>query len=67
MIALTQARVHEPARAFLARKREQGKTGKEAVRALERHLTRTLFRLLKSIAERTNIAIESSPNAPCLT
>lgn len=48
MIAITQARIHPPARAYIARRREQGKTGKEALRALKRHLIRTLYRLLKN-------------------
>jgi transposase len=67
MIALTQARVHAPAREYLDRKREQGKTGREAVRALKRHLIRTLYRLLKLIADRTAIEIEASPTTRCLT
>jgi transposase len=48
MIAITQARIHPPARAYMARRREQGKTGKEALRALKRHLIRALYRLLKN-------------------
>ena len=48
MIALTQARLHPPAQAYLARRRADGKTGKEALRALKRHLIRILFRLLNA-------------------
>ena len=44
-----------------------GKTGKEAIRALKRHLIRTLYRLLNTVANRTAIAINSAPNAPCIT
>ena len=46
-IALVQARCHPPAQAFLARKRAEGKTDKEARRALKRHLARTVFGLLR--------------------
>jgi len=45
-IALTQAWHHPPARAFVARKRAEGKTWREAIRALKRHLARVVFRLL---------------------
>ena len=45
-IALAQIRTHPPAKAFLARKRAEGKTWREAVRALKRHLARVVFRLL---------------------
>lgn len=48
MIAITQVRIHPPARAYMERRREQGKTGKEALRALKRHLIRALYRLLKN-------------------
>jgi transposase len=67
MIALTQIRIHAPARAYMARRREEGKTGKEAIRALKRHLIRTLYRLLNTVANRRSIAINSAPNAPCIT
>ena len=67
MIALTQVRVHSPARDYVARRREEGKTGREAIRALKRHLIRTLYRLLKTVADRPAIAIDSAPAAPCLT
>ncbi len=43
-IAVTQLRVHEPAQAFLARKRAEGKTKREAPRCLKRHLARTVRR-----------------------
>ncbi len=45
-IALAQARHHPPAQAYIARKRSEGKTWREAVRALKRHLARVVFRLL---------------------
>jgi transposase len=45
-IAVTQARVHPEARAYLARKRAEGKSTREALRCLKRHLTRRVWRLL---------------------
>jgi transposase len=45
-IAVTQGRVHPPARAFLARKQAEGKSRMEALRCLKRHLVRRVWRLL---------------------
>jgi transposase len=45
-IAITQARVHPPARAYLERKQAEGRTRKEALRCLKRHLARTIYRTL---------------------
>ena len=45
-IAFTQARSYPPAQAYMARKKDEGKTWREALRALKRHLTRVVFRLL---------------------
>jgi transposase len=45
-IAFAQARTHPPAQAFVARKRAEGKSWREAIRALKRHLARAVFRLL---------------------
>jgi transposase len=41
-IGLTQIRIHPPARDYIARRRADGKSGREAVRALKRHLIRTI-------------------------
>jgi len=41
-IALTQARLPGPTKEYIARRRSEGKTGREAMRALKRHLIRTL-------------------------
>jgi transposase len=46
-IALAQAIHHAPARAYIDRKRAEGKTWREAIRALKRQLVRTVFRLLE--------------------
>ena len=45
-IAITQGRVHAPAREFLARKQAEGKSRMEALRCLKRHLARRVWRLL---------------------
>ena len=45
-IAFAQARTYPPAQAYLARKRAEGKSWREAIRALKRHLARVVFRLL---------------------
>jgi transposase len=49
-VALTQARLHEPARAYLARKRAEGKSAREALRCLKRHLVRVVYKLLRGTA-----------------
>ena len=47
-IAITQARMHPPARAYLARKQADGKSRREALRCLKRQLARTVYTILKS-------------------
>jgi transposase len=49
-IAITQARVHPPARAYLERKQGEGKSRREALRCLKRQLARTVYTTLKSEA-----------------
>lgn len=70
-IAITQARINAPARQYLARRQAEGKTKKEALRALKRHLARRIFRILSLIANRLNIPnrvpISTAPRVPCLT
>lgn len=46
MIALTRARLDPETRAYLARKRAEGKSNREALRCLKRHLARRFYRLL---------------------
>jgi transposase len=45
-IAVTQGNFHEPARQFLAKKQAEGKSRREAIRCLKRHLARRVWRLL---------------------
>ena len=47
-IAVTQGRVHAPARAYLERKQNEGKTRREAIRCLKRQLARTIYTTLKN-------------------
>ncbi len=47
-IAITQARVHPPARAYLERKKAEGKSRREAIRCLKRQLARVIFNTLKA-------------------
>jgi len=53
-IAITQLRIHEPARDYLMKKRAQGKTKTEAIRALKRHITRVVFKTLTSMDQPTD-------------
>ncbi len=47
-IAITQARVHPPARAYLERKQNEGKSRREAIRCLKRQLARTVYTTLRT-------------------
>jgi transposase len=45
-IAVTQGRIHPPAREFLSKKQAEGKSRMEALRCLKRHLARRVWKLL---------------------
>lgn len=66
-IAVTQGRIHPPAREFLARKQAEGKSRMEALRCLKRHLARRVWRLLLD-SEReismTNVDTQRGKPAP---
>jgi transposase len=47
-IAITQSRYHADARAYLERKRAEGKSRREAIRCLKRLLVRVVFQTLKA-------------------
>src|SRR5215216_3633245 len=47
-IAITQARIHPGAQAYLERKRAEGKSRREAIRCLKRQLVRVVFNTLKA-------------------
>jgi hypothetical protein len=48
-IAIYQARACPQARAFMERKQAEGKTRREALRCLKRHITRRVYHLLMTI------------------
>jgi transposase len=48
-IARIRARHHEPTRTYLERRQSEGKTPREAMRALKRHLSRSLYKKLITI------------------
>lgn len=54
-IVLAQVRTYPPAQAFVARKRAEGKSWREALRALKRHLARIVFRLLSAGAQASSV------------
>jgi transposase len=69
MIAITRAH-HDPAtRAYLERKLAEGKTRKEAIRALKRHLARRFHRILTEPATTNHDPIPVDAPSPmlCLT
>src|SRR5918995_3221499 len=47
-IAITQARIHPAARAYLERKQAEGKSRREAIRCLKRQLARVVFNTLQT-------------------
>ena len=47
IMAVTQARMHPPATAYVTRKRAQGMSTREALRCLKRHIARTVFRTMR--------------------
>ena len=71
VIAITRARIDPQTRAYLDRKRAEGKTNREAIRCLKRHLARHIHRLLSTPPvnpdHRTRIQLNSAITVPCLT
>ncbi len=53
-IAVTQMRIHEPAQDYVAKKRAEGKSKTEAIRALKRQLSRVVFKTLTSMDQPTD-------------
>ena len=56
-IAITRARCHPETRAYLQRKRTEGKTTREAIRCLKRHLARRIWHLLQPRVQSENLSI----------
>jgi transposase len=46
-VIVTRARCHQPTRDYIARRRTEGKSTREAIRCLKRYLTRHVWRLLQ--------------------
>ena len=46
-VAITRARCHPETKAYIERKRAEGKTNREAIRCLKRHLARRIWHLLQ--------------------
>ena len=67
IIAVTQARIYQPAKDYLARKTAAGKSTKEALRAFKRLLIRRIYTLLKANARRDSISVDAISVTPCLT
>jgi transposase len=70
-IAVTQGRIYAPAKVYLARRQAEGRTRKEALRALKRHLARLVFKILNTVSKRMKtpetIQLRTAPRVPCLT
>jgi transposase len=54
LMALTQARCDPRARAYIARRKAEGRTGRDVVRALKRHLSDVVYRQLVADAQRAS-------------
>lgn len=71
VIAITRARIDPQTRAYLERKRAEGKSNREALRCLKRHLARHIHRLLSmppaNPDRRTRIQLNTAISVPCLT
>jgi transposase len=47
-IAITQVRIHDPAKTFVARKRTEGMSNREALRCLKRQLARVVYNTMRA-------------------
>ena len=67
-IAVTQMRMHDPARVYLERRRGEGKTKREALRCLKRHLARSVWRALRAAEARREamLAATTTSTQPAL-
>ena len=71
IIAITRARHDPKTKAYLARKQAEGKTYREAIRCLKRHLARRFHHLLTAPVQPDRrdrrIILSAPPTMPCLT
>ncbi len=63
VIAITRARIDPETRAYLERKRAEGKTQREAIRCLKRHLARHIHHLLSMPPTNPNPKTRNEPNS----
>jgi transposase len=56
-MAVTQLRCHQPAKDYIARRISEGKTKREALRCLKRHLVRTIFNTMTPTATPLDTAL----------
>jgi transposase len=66
IIALSRARTDPETRAYLDRKHDEGKTKREAIRCLKRHLARRIWRLLYA-ADRPVLINDTNTEIPTFT
>jgi len=71
IIAITKARIDPQTRAYLERQRAEGKTKREALRCLKRHLAGHIHRLLSmpplDLDQEPPIEINAAISGGCLT
>jgi hypothetical protein len=68
VIAITRARIDPQTKAYLERKRAEGKTRREALRSLQRHLARKIHRLLSMPAVDSDpLGLNVAISGRCLT
>jgi transposase len=66
-IAVTKARIDPKTAAYLARKQSEGKSRREALRCLKRHLARRIFRLLQPAPATSPTSLSDRPPATTKT
>jgi transposase len=66
-IAVVQGQHHPSVRACLLRKEAEGKSRREALRCLKRHLARTIYGTLRAIAEEKMTSTRAPALVPALT
>src|SRR4051812_6222884 len=59
-VAVTRARCHPETKAYIERKRAEGKTNRDAIRCLKRHLVRRIWHLLQPPPTPTNPPLSTS-------
>jgi transposase len=66
-IAVTQGRSHPPAQEYLARKQAEGRSRREALRCLKRHLARVVYRTLRTTEQEKMTSTHRPEPEPALT